>query len=109
MRREYEMTEEQLTQLLDACKPVPYMVMGGVEPSSPQENANSAWAALGREMGFDGMSVKPVSGKGQRFFTAEAVEAVEPEPEVSEPEQADVELPPEVPPMDPRWPADPTP
>ena len=70
MRKEFEMTEAQLEMLYDACKPVPYMIFGGREPSSPQENANTAWCRLGREMGFDGMSVKP-STKGERFFTAE--------------------------------------
>ena len=70
MRREYEMTEDQLKRLLEACRPVPYMIFGGREPRSPQENANAAWQELGREMGFDGMSVQPVPGKGQRFFTA---------------------------------------
>jgi hypothetical protein len=69
MRKEYEMTAEQEAKLLEACKPVPYMVIGGMEPRSPQENANDAWCALGRELGFDGMSVEP-SSKGQRFFTA---------------------------------------
>ena len=70
MRKEYEMTQAQLDRILDACKPVPYMVFGGVEPRSPQENANDAWRALGEEIGFDHMSVRP-NGKGDRFFTAE--------------------------------------
>lgn len=70
MRKEYEMTKEQLKVLLEACKPVPYMIMGGIEPLSPQENANRAWAALGKEIGFDYTTVLP-NGKGNRFFTAE--------------------------------------
>lgn len=74
MRREYEMTEQQMEVLIAACKPVSYMVFGGMEPRSVQENANAAWCALGREMGFDGMTVRPVSSKGLRFFTAEALE-----------------------------------
>ena len=69
MRQEYEMTEEDLEKLLDACKPVPYMVVGGVPPRSPQENANDAWARLGKKMGFDSNTVQPASG-GDRFFTA---------------------------------------
>ncbi len=73
MRKEYEMTAEQEAKLLEACRPVTYMVIGGVMPRSPQENANDAWCALGREMGFDGMTVEP-SSKGQRFFTAVPVE-----------------------------------
>ena len=68
--KEYEMTQADLDKILDACKPVRYMVVGGVMPSTPQENANAAWAELGSRMGFDHMSVKPVSGKGDRFFTA---------------------------------------
>lgn len=70
MRREYEMTQEQLDKILDACKPVPYIVVGGVPPRSPQQNANDAWQSLGREMGFDYMTVRPC-GKGDLFFTAE--------------------------------------
>lgn len=68
--REYEMTQAQLDKLLQACAPQPYMVIGGVGPLSPQERANNAWEALGREMGFDHFSVKPVVGKGYHFFMA---------------------------------------
>ena len=70
-RREYEMTDAQLSTLLSACKPVPYMVVGGMPPRSPRQNANDAWATLGRELRFKPMTVKPVAGKGERFFTAE--------------------------------------
>lgn len=72
-RKEYELTDEQLESILNlnASKPVPYMVFGGREPRSPQENANARRAALGTEMGFDFLTVQPVQGKGQKFFTAE--------------------------------------
>jgi len=70
-RIEFKLTKKQLDDLLDACKPVIYMVIGGVPPASPQENANRAWESLGRELGFDHMSVRPVDGKGQDCFTAE--------------------------------------
>ena len=69
-RREYEMSESDLQTLLAACRPVVVMMVGGTAPSSPQENANRAWAALGEKMGFDSMTVQPVAGKGNRFFTA---------------------------------------
>ena len=72
MRKEFEMSQEQLDAIMDACKPVRYMIIGGVHPRSPQENANSAWAALGKELGFKHMTVRP-SGKGDRFFSAEPV------------------------------------
>jgi predicted TIM-barrel fold metal-dependent hydrolase len=54
-------------------KPVPYMIIGGYAPRSRQENANDAWEALGREMGFKHMTVRP-NGKGDRFFSAEPSE-----------------------------------
>jgi hypothetical protein len=72
-RREYELTDEQYARLMDACQPVPYMVIGGVVPPSPRENAEMAWRELGREMGFDGMTARPAPGKSGRFFTAEPV------------------------------------
>jgi len=72
--KEFEMSEDDLAKLLDACKPTPVMFLSGGVPMhrSPQENANAAWANLGKKLGFDHMTVKPVSGKGQRFFTARA-------------------------------------
>ena len=69
-RTNYEMTEEDLTALLEACKPTVCMLIGGSYPSSPQENANRAWANLGEKMGFDSMTVQPIAGKGNRFFSA---------------------------------------
>jgi hypothetical protein len=73
MRKEYEMTQEQLDKLLDACKPVPMIMLQCGTPSSPQENANRAWKRLGEEMGFDYMTVLPFPAKGHRFFSAEEV------------------------------------
>lgn len=55
-RTNYEMTEADLAEILDACQPVPYMVIGNSFPSSPQENANRAWGRLGDKMGFDAMT-----------------------------------------------------
>lgn len=73
MRREYEMTADQHAKLMDACAPVPLMYLSGGMPMgrSQQENANDAWKALGDEMGFDHMTVQPVSGKPTTFFRAE--------------------------------------
>jgi hypothetical protein len=69
-RTNYEMTETDLETVLAACKPVTAIMIGGYAPSSQQENANRAWAALGAKMGFDHMTVYPIPGKGNRFFTA---------------------------------------
>ena len=71
-RTEYEMSEKDLEEILSACKPTPVifgnggMSLGG----NQQDNANFAWAELGKKMGFDSMTVKPIQGKGNRFFTA---------------------------------------
>jgi len=69
-RTEYEMSEEDLGKIIDACKPVPMIIVGGYAPTSPQQNANAAWAELGKRMGFDSDTVRPVDGKGTRVFTA---------------------------------------
>jgi hypothetical protein len=74
MRQEYQMTAEDHAALLDACKPTPVMFLSGGLPmhDSPQENANCAWQRLGDKLGFDHMTVRPVSGKGTDYFTADA-------------------------------------
>ena len=71
MMREYEMSEEDLARLADASKPTRAMMIGSVMPRTPQQNANDAWASLGRKMGFHHFTAKPVEGKSDRFFTAE--------------------------------------
>ena len=71
MRRDFEMTEADLSELLEACKPVPAIALQCGPISSPQENANRAWERLGKKMGFNHMTVRP-NGKGDRFFSAEA-------------------------------------
>lgn len=73
-RVNYEMTEEALKTLMEACRPVPCMLIGGTSPRSPQENANAAWRSLGEQMGFDYMTVMPIAGKGSRFFSAVPLE-----------------------------------
>ena len=72
MRKDFDMTQEQLDRLMAACKAMPVMYLSGGQPmfNSPQENANYAWEKLGKEMGFKHMTVKP-NGKGDRFFSAE--------------------------------------
>ena len=69
-RVNYEMTEEDLKEILAACKPVPMIMLQCGTPPSPQENANRAWGKLGEKMGFDSDTVQPIEGKGNRFFTA---------------------------------------
>ncbi len=70
MKKEFEMTEQDLKEILKACKPVRYMIVGDTAPASPQENANDAWKKLGKKLGFIWDSVEPIPSKGDRFFTA---------------------------------------
>ncbi len=75
MRKNFEMPAEDLEIILNASKPTPvlYLSGGARMGQNPQENANYAWATLGRKMGFDPMSVRP-TGEGNRFFSAETIE-----------------------------------
>ena len=73
MRKEFEMSDEDLAAVLDACKPTPAMWLGDGTPmcGTPQENANRAWERLGEKMGFASLTVQPAAGKGQKVFTVE--------------------------------------
>ncbi len=68
--KRFEMTPEQHTKLLDASKPVPMIMLQCGMPPSPQERANSAWQSLGAELGFDHMTVRPISGQPETVFEA---------------------------------------
>jgi len=74
MRKEFELTDEQLDKLYNACKPTMCIMIGNCIPRTPQENANLAWQILGNELGFIWDTVKPVEGKGDKYFTAEVKE-----------------------------------
>lgn len=77
-RKEFEMADEDLEKLLDACKPTPAMWgSGGAKMfPTPQENAARAWNELGDRMGFEGSTAQQVHGKGQKFFTAVPKDAI---------------------------------
>jgi hypothetical protein len=51
MRKEFEMTGEELNELLEACRLIPAMYLSGGTPmfGTPQENANRAWQRLGEK------------------------------------------------------------
>ena len=67
--REFQMTDDDLKGLLEACKPVPYLCFGGFPPRSQQDNANVAWQILGKKLGFVSSTVMPhPSGDMKRFF-----------------------------------------
>ena len=68
----FTMSEEDYEALLSSCRPVAYLVFGGTQPRSQQENANDAWKRLGDKMGFNYRTVSP-HGSNPRSFTAERV------------------------------------
>lgn len=90
----YEMAQEDLDKILEVCKPTPCIMIGGSTGPGLQENANNAWAALGKKMGFDSMTVRP-SSKGNRFFSAvptDTKEQVEAKKRLAEEEERSVEI-----------------
>lgn len=73
MRREFQMTKKQLSDLIRASQPRPVTYLKGGIPmfSEPRENAATAWEALSQQLGFDAQTVQPVDGKDETVFTAE--------------------------------------
>ena len=70
--KEFEMTKEQRARILNASRPVPYMVFGGIEPRSPQENANDAWREPGRRAGVRLLDGSPSSRKKRPLLSCGA-------------------------------------
>ena len=74
-RQEYQLTQQDLDTLRDASKPVPYMIIGGVMPRTPQENANAAWQRMGEKYDFVWDTAQPLSNSnGRRLITAVPME-----------------------------------
>lgn len=73
MKKEFELSQEDLDKILDAGKPVPAMYLSGGQlmGGTPQENANRDWKEIGKKYGFIWDTARPITGKGQRFITAE--------------------------------------
>ena len=61
-RVNYRMTEEDLKILLEACKPTPVMMIGDYATPRP--------TGLGKKMGFNYKTVRPILGKEQEYFSA---------------------------------------
>lgn len=74
MRNEFELNDEQFENLMSLSRPAPAIALNCGEPPSRQQMANDFWQRLGRELGFEYMTARPVTGKGPKFFTAEVKE-----------------------------------
>ena len=68
----YRLTDEQFKKLMDASKPVRYMVFGGREPSTPRENAENCWRTIAEEIGCQYDTIKDARTGDQHDFEAEA-------------------------------------
>src|ERR1051325_594759 len=75
----YEMTQEELTELLEACKPVPVMYISGGTPlfDDPQESANRVWKKLADKYGFIWDTAQP-DGRDLKNFKAEPKQPMQP-------------------------------
>lgn len=71
---EFEMTDAQFEEILQACQPVPLIALQCGPAPTQQDYANRAWQKLGAEMGFVWDTVRPITGKGQKFFLAKPLE-----------------------------------
>ena len=59
----FEMSKEDLTRLLQARQTTP-------EKGNAIEKVNGFWQELGKKMGFDFTTARPVPGKSLKFFYA---------------------------------------
>lgn len=75
MKKEYQLTEQDLKDFFEATKPMPVMYMTYGEPffRSPQERANDEWKRLGKKYGFKWDTVELTLGKGKEWITAESL------------------------------------
>lgn len=67
-RKEYALSEEDYTFILEASRyvpPTPKKV--GPPPENKRSRMNYAWAVVGLKMGFDYWTVKPIDGTINRF------------------------------------------
>ncbi len=71
MRKKFEMNKEEHAELMKACQPTTCIMVGGVLPRTPQQNANDAWKRLADKLGFVWDTVEPVVGTSELVFTAE--------------------------------------
>lgn len=69
--KNYRLSDEDLEQLLNASKPVPYMVFGGHPPSSPYDNAMRVWDVLAEKYGVVRSTIDNAGTGDMHDFIAE--------------------------------------
>ena len=68
----FELNDEQMDFIVEACTPVRQIGALGCVPIN--EHIDNAWRKLGQEMGFDYMTVRPAPGYPANFFEAEPID-----------------------------------
>jgi len=69
---EFTLTEDEMQSVLDASKPVPYLVIGGIPPRSQQEQANSAWQKIAEAHSVKWDTIRPIN-EATRLMSGEAL------------------------------------
>ena len=73
MKKEFQLTEDDMKEYFEAIKPDPVLYGSGGVPffRTQQEKANDEWRRFGKKYGFVWDTVQPIQGKGQDWFSAE--------------------------------------
>lgn len=66
----YRLTDEELASLLDASKPVPYMIIGGLPPTSAREHAMRLWRHVADRVGCEVDSIADAGTGDMHDFKA---------------------------------------
>ena len=66
----YKLTDEELAELMEASKPVPYMVFGGIEPRSPRDNVMDVWRKVAARVNCEVDSIENAGTGDNHDFTA---------------------------------------
>ena len=70
----YELTEEEFKELMNAAKPVPYMIVGGRAPSSPYEMSKAIWYRVAQRVNCDVETIEGVDRNKPLIFRAEPLD-----------------------------------
>lgn len=69
MKTKYTMTDGELAELREACKPVHYMVFGGIPPESPYDKAVRVWGKIAERVQCDVNSIEGAGpGRDNEFY-----------------------------------------
>jgi hypothetical protein len=66
----YELTEKEFQELVDASKPVPYIIVGGRAPMSPYERAMLVWDKVAKRVNCERDTIEAYDKNNLRMFKA---------------------------------------